>query len=318
MSRVVNGSLKVSERTRRKVLSVIEDAGYTPNAFARGLGFGSMRTVGIICPDISDAYIAKAVSYLEKGLYEKGYQCILGCSGYEQRDKENYTNFLLSKKVDMLIMVGSTYSGNEKNYKETEYIRKAAKHVPTFMINARVDGDNVYCVYLDDFGAAYEVTSSLIKSGRKRILFLHNSRSFSAMQKLEGYETALKDAGYPVLGDLKFYTKNEIHYTRDLLLQHKDLKFDAVLATDDELAVAVLKYAKAKRLSVPGDLSVVGYNNSNLSECSEPELTSVDSRLEDLCNITIERMFEMIGGNMRSERNTKVAYKIVKRSTTDF
>ena len=63
---------------------------YTPNVFARGLGLDSMKTVGIICPNISDHYMARAVAYLEENLHENGYDCILGCSGYKQEERESY------------------------------------------------------------------------------------------------------------------------------------------------------------------------------------------------------------------------------------
>lgn len=78
VSRVVNGSTKVSEKTRRKVLDVMEQCGYTPNVFARGLGLDSMKTIGILCPDISDAFIAQAVAFLEERLHQYEYDCILG------------------------------------------------------------------------------------------------------------------------------------------------------------------------------------------------------------------------------------------------
>ena len=71
VSRVVNESPNVSEKTKQKVLAVIEKSNYIPNVFARGLGLDSMKTIGILCPDISDAYIAEAVSILEKGLPKK-------------------------------------------------------------------------------------------------------------------------------------------------------------------------------------------------------------------------------------------------------
>ena len=77
VSRVVNGSTKVSEKTRRKVLDVMEQCGYTPNVFARGLGLDSMKTIGILCPDISDAFIAQAVAFLEERLHQYEYDCIL-------------------------------------------------------------------------------------------------------------------------------------------------------------------------------------------------------------------------------------------------
>lgn len=92
VSRVVNGSPNVSEKTKKKVLDVIEKADYTPNVFARGLGLDSMKTIGILCPDISDLYMAEAVSALEKKLHEHGYDCILGCSGGKKPPKSIMSN----------------------------------------------------------------------------------------------------------------------------------------------------------------------------------------------------------------------------------
>ena len=113
-------------------------------------------------------------------------------------------------------MVGSTYAGIGKEPRETEYIQAAAKQVPVFMVNGYIQGENIFCFYGDDFQGAYDVTTALIRRGKKRILFLSDSHTYSAEQKLKGYEAALSDAGYPILGDLKFYTKNDIHYIQDI------------------------------------------------------------------------------------------------------
>lgn len=318
VSRVVNGSTKVSDRTKQKVLAVMQEAEYTPNVFARGLGLDSMKTVGIMCPDISDAYMSEAVSFLEKRLHSRGYNCILGCSGYKQKEKEDYTKLLLSKRIDTLVMVGSTYAGDGRDAVQTEYIREAAKKTPIFLINGIVEGENIYCTCADDFKAVYEVTSSLIRRGKKRILFLFNSQSFSARQKMAGYEKALADAGYPVLGELKFHTKNDIHYAVDMLLAYRTLEFDAVVATDDGLGIAALKYAAAKGIRVPEELSVTGYNDSNLAICCEPELTSVDSKLEVQCRLTVENMLRLLEEEESIEHKTVVSCEIMKRCTTDF
>lgn len=88
VSRVINGADNVSEKTREKVLKVIDQYGYTPNAYARGLGRGSMRTIGIMCSDSSDIYLANAIHYLETGLREHGYNSILCCTGYDLEDKK--------------------------------------------------------------------------------------------------------------------------------------------------------------------------------------------------------------------------------------
>ena len=319
VSRVVNNSPKVSAKTKEKVLAIMKENEYTPNAFARGLGLGTMKTVGIICPDISDIYMAKAVSYLESNLHDHGYDCILGCSGFKQKEKESYVKLLLSKKIDTLILVGSTYAGSGKDEADTDYIREAAEQASVFMINAKVAGDNIYCTYADDFQATYEVTKAYLRRGKEKILFMYDSESFSARQKMAGYEAALQDAGYPVLGNLKFKTKNDIEYTKNMLLEYnKVLDFDSVLATDDGIAAGAVKYAKIKGLSIPEELSITGYNNSILALCSDPELTSVDSKLGVMCRKTVERMIELLENEAQVEKNVCVPCEIVRRCTTDY
>ena len=318
VSRVVNGSDKVSDRTKQKVLAVMEECGYTPNVFARGLGLDSMKTIGILCPDISDAFIAQAVAFLENRLHKYGYDCILGCSGYDIEAKKVHMERLLSKRIDALILVGSTYAGHGNDDNNLGYIYEAAQKTPVFLINGVIEGENIYCCYGDDFQAVYDVTSALIRRGKKRILFLCDSYSYSARKKLAGYEAALTDAGYPVLSELKFYTKNRIHYVRDMLLEHEDLEFDSVVATDDCLAIGALKYAKIRGMNVPEDICITGYNNSQLSVGCEPELTSVDNHLEKLCNDTIDNMLKVFQGEEDVPAKTEVPCNLKKRCTTDF
>lgn len=111
VSRVVNNSPLVSEKTKNRVLAVMEEYNYTPNVFARGLGLDSMKTIGIVCPNVADSYMARAVAYLERRLRGYGYDCILYCSGYGQADKEQAVELVIKKRIDALVIVGSTYAG---------------------------------------------------------------------------------------------------------------------------------------------------------------------------------------------------------------
>ena len=318
VSRVVNGSPRVSEQTRQKVLSVMEENDYTPNVFARGLGLDSMQIIGIICPDVADAYMARAVSFLERRLKEYGYDCILYCSGHEQQKKEEAVDLIMKKRIDALILVGSTYTGyGDGDASSAEYIRRAAEKIPVFLINGKISGENIYSVYNKDEEAVYDAVSRLIRSGRKRILFLTDSRSYSVSQKMEGYERALRENGLPVLGELKLLTENRIHQVRDILLARRALEYDSVLATDDALAVGAVKYANAKGLKIPEELSVIGYNNSEYSVCCEPELTTIDNTAEKLCNLTIDNIMKLLKGE-DVPAEVPVECMLVKRCTTDF
>ena len=287
VSRVLNGSEKVSEKTRAKVMAVIEKEQYTPNLFARGLDQGTIHSVGIIVPDISDLYMSDCVSVLEKGLEEKGYSCILACSGYDKNSKVSSVQMILDKMVDALILVGSTYAGNGTDPGETEYIRTAAEKIPVFIVNGIVEGPDIYCNICNDRQAVYEAASLLTSHGRREILFLTNSGSYSALQKLQGYKEGLTRHGLPVKEEMILHPGSRIHAVRDYLLSTPLPPFDAVICAEDFLAVGAVKYAHARGIRIPEDLEVIGYNNSSLAVSCEPELTSIDSRVDKLCNNTV-------------------------------
>lgn len=319
VSRVVNGSNKVSEKTRQKVLKIIEDVGYTPNVFAQGLGLNTMHTVGILVPDISDIYMSHAVFFLERELAQFGYDCVLSCSGFEQEGKEKNINLLLSKHVDALILVGSTYAGTGRNTSETDYIREAAKQAPVFIMNGNVSGDRIYSAMCDDEVAVYKTTSKLIESGRKNIIFLTDSHSYSAIRKQRGFESALKDAGVPYSSQMEHHVKNNFHAVKEYLLGLKENDFDAAIATNDEIAIGVMKFAFEKKKKIPKDIAVIGYNNSDFSVACEPELTSIDNHVEQMCIDTVDRLIAVLDGSDKMViTKVIVGCDLIERGTTDF
>ena len=316
VSRVVNNSPKVSERTKEKVRAVMEAENYTPNVFARGLGINSMKTIGIICPDVSDDYMAKAVACLEKGLRKYGYDCILYCSGYTYERRAQAVNSLLKKKIDALILVGSNYVGNQKAC-DVEYLIHAAKEIPLILINGYVDCEGIYCMLADNFTAVYDAVNRLIKAGKKEILFLYDSDSYSAKEKMRGYENAMKDCGILPRENLKVFVQNKVEKVREALNEKKNLKFDAVVATDDGLAIGAMKYVREHGKRIPEEISVVGYNDLELAVCCEPELTSIDSRSEDLCNQAVEKLMKILEGE-ETEQKEILSCRLKERSTTKF
>lgn len=317
VSRVVNDSPMVSEKTKEKVRKIMWENNYTPNIFARGLGLNSMKTIGIVCPDVSDTYMANAVAFLELNLKEYGYDCMLYCSGYNHEDMQIAVNSMLQKRIDALVMVGSIYSQSFESPHDTDYIKQAAKEIPVFLMNAYVEDKNIYCALCDDFEASYIAVKQLIKSGRKKILYLSDSNSFSANRKRMGYETAIKESNMKLYEEFIVLNSNKIFETRDILLLKQDVNFDAVFATDDTLAVGVIKYAKERKLKIPHDISIIGYNNFELSVACEPELSTVDNRLERLCKIIIDSMMLLF---KKKSISNKVYVKghLIKRATTDF
>lgn len=315
VSRVINGSSSVSPKTRQKVLEVMKECGYTPNVFARGLGLNTMQTIGIMCSDSSDLFLANAVYYLEHNLRSNGYDSFLCCTGQELQDKKKYLKLLLSKRVDAVVMVGSQYL--EPSKKDNNYILEAAKEVPVMLINGYLAGPNIYCTLCDDYQAVYDATGRLCFNNRKEILYLYNSRSYSGQQKLSGYKAAILNAGLPLSEQLMLYCSNNIQEATAQITSAAcaGLNFDAVICAEDSLAIAAMKYCRQNGRRVPEDVSIIGYNNSTLAICCEPELTSIDNHVETLCTTTVSNLMHVLNGSAVPGRTT-LSNDLILRGTT--
>ena len=318
VSRVLNGGKNVREQTMEKVLAVIQECGYTPNAFARGLGLNTMKTIGFLCADSSDMYTAKAIFYLEQLLRENNYNSILCCSGYELENRKSSMQLLLRQNVDAIILVGSSYVYDDPAM--NQYITDAAAKTPILIMNAQMEADNVYSVLSDDYTSVYQATEYMLASGIKDIAFFYNAHSYSCTRKLEGYKQAMLDACLPdVQPLLRYYdgSHQDIPAMAENLKQAVDagLSFKGIIAADDMLALGAIKYAHEQNLCLPDDLAVIGYNNSMLTRICQPELTSIDNKLETLCHHLIHVLLGILDGEEMPPVSV-FSGELVKRDTT--
>lgn len=345
VSRVLNGSNKVKASTRQKIMDIITEYDYAPNASARGMGLQSSKTIGILCADSSDLFFSKAIYYLEQELQANGYESLLCCTGYNLDIRKNYINLILSKKIDGLILAGSNFIGSTRE--ENQYIKDASAQIPIMILNGAFDHPNVYSTYCDDHAAMQEAASALLNAGIRDILYLYDSRSYSGIRKLKGFRAAMEEYG---IADYEkrifFYDKNaktgpdtkdgnidkfvkadkdpnadkECRQPGEIAdfiesITQKGLTFHGIIASDDALAVGCMKYACRNGLRIPEDLSIIGYNNSMLAGCCIPELTSVDNRLESQTHQLVQTLLGVLSGN-EMPKKTVFSGKLIKRGTT--
>ena len=320
VSRVLNGSENVKESTRKKVMDIIEKYDYTPNASARAMSLRSLKTIGILCADSSDIFLAKAVFYLEQELQANGYESILCCTGYNLDIKQNYVNLILSKKVDGLILVGSNFIGSTEE--ENQYIIDGSKQVPVMILNASFDYPNVYSTLCDDSASMLEATNEMYRSGIHDILYVYNSGSYSGKKKLNGFISAMKEQNKSDYEDYILHIDESITQIEDMsnaILERAQSgkPFHGVIAADDTLAIAAVKYATKAGRFIPDDLSIIGYNNSMLTGCCTPELTSIDNHLETQTHQLVKTLVGVLSGDEMPKKSI-FSGNIVKRGTTNF
>lgn len=320
VSRVLNGSTNVKEATRKKVMDIIEQNDYTPNASARAMSLRSLKTIGILCADSSDIYLAKAIYYLQRDLQEHGYESLLCCTGYNLDIKKHYVNLILSKKIDALILVGSNFIGSTEE--ENQYIVESSAKVPVMILNAAFDYPNVYCTLCDDMTSMFESTTEMLNHGIKDILYLYNSDSYSSMKKLDGFKMAMKAKSVEKYEELICKINNELNSIEDIAkyieqYENSGHSFHGIMAADDTLAIAAIKYAQRKGRPIPDDLSIIGYNNSALTSFCTPELTSIDNHLETLTTQLVKTLIGVLNGEEMPKKSI-FSGKLIKRGTTNF
>lgn len=317
VSRVLNGSSKVSEKTRQKILAVMEENHYQPNVFARGLGLNSMNTIGILCADSSDAVLASAVYSVERELRKNQYDALLCCTGYDPAVKEKYLKLLLSKRVDALILVGSNFV--EAIPEKNQYIIQAAKEVPVIILNGWLDAPNVYCTLCDDEEVMQRVTSCFLEK-TEDILWLYRSLSYGGRTKTAGVRHAFLNAGKELPENKAVLYNGSIEETKQMLMERWESgeRWDVIMTSDDELAVAAYKFSRMVGLKVPEELQIVGYNNSMPSICCEPEITSIDNHLEYLGQSAVSMLMKVLDGEQIPSRMAAYADIVIRGTTKDL
>lgn len=312
VSRILNKKGSVSPRTREKVLRVMDEMGYTPNAFARALGLDSIKMIGVVCSDVSDIYYAKAVSVIENELREKGYDAILCCTGVDLKDKRKAINVLLSKRVDAIILIGSIFQESVDN----SHIEKASKYIPVIIINGEFKIKNTYSVKCDEYKAVKDCVTALSEKGHKDILYFYDSDTFSGISKKEGYISGMKSIGISSSSKNIFRCEKDFESINSLIgdMLASKISFSAIITSIDMLAVGAIKALASRGIKVPDDVSMIGFNNSVLAECSSPTITSIDSKVEILCTDAVRTLLDVFDGKNVATIKTMQADLVYRES----
>ena len=188
------------------------------------------------------------------------------------------------------------------------------------LLNASFNCHNVYSTLCNDYSSMFEATSSLIRAGIDDILYLYDSNSYSGTKKLSGYKAAMKSYKLADYAPLVHYYDGPTDRVDSITafiqgIADHGITFHGVVASDDALAIGAIKYAFHNELTIPEDLAIIGYNNSMLTACCMPELTSVDNRLEYQTHQLVQTLLGVLSGaEMPAE--SIFSGKLIKRATT--
>jgi Transcriptional regulators len=289
VSRILNEQSGYSEETRVRVLEAIDKLGYTPNALARGLQGASLKTIGVLMPEVTSAFASLLLQGIESEAQTRGYSVIVCNTESNGRRTLEYLRVLSEKRVDGIVFVSEEITDEYGAALE-------AMRVPVVLASTQSMRYPFPCVRVDDRLASYHAVKYLIDKGHSEIGLISGPPSdrIAGAPRIEGWRDALRDHGLAIdeslvaYGDFHFHSG--IAAAEKLVPSHPGMT--AIFATSDEMALGVLSYAYREGLSVPGKLSVMGYDDAIAAEMAIPPLSSVHQPIGDIGREAALLLFE--------------------------
>lgn len=312
VSRALNNPQSVSEETRARIQAVIEETGYVPHGMARALSSNRTRTIGAIIPTIDNAMFARGIESLQKYLSSRGYMLILSTNGYDIDVELEQARNLIGRGVDGLILRGDCHHQALRDLLVT-------REIPFINVGIYNPAQPNASIGVDNEAAAHRAMLHLIEIGHSRIgvvsaLQRNNDR---ASARIRGFKRALSENGL----DLPAEWHVEVRYTLDdareaarQILTCRDVP-TAIACGNDVLAYGVMLEAERRGLSVPTDLSVVGFDDLEWSRHLRPALTTLHIPTDLTWKGAGEYILARLEGH-RVPNHYEVDYSLVIREST--
>lgn len=310
VSRVLNHKADVRAETAENVRRAIELLGYSPNAVARGLVHRKTKVIGFMVPDIASPSFPELAMGIIAAAKAAGYSVMLFDTHHDEIVKETI-RLLQSKQVD-----GAILSFDSAN--RDELIRLKQTEFPVVQIYRKSPEITGPTVAIDNVGSAYEVTKYLIGLGHTTIGHITTgNHTQSGSERLRGYQKALEEANIPyhvALVQTGLHSYESGTRCMDSLLE-ADIRPTAVFATHDLMAIGAYESVSKHGLSIPGDISIVGHDNIEMSEMVLPKLTTVDTFKFRLGQEGVKLLLEEIGDKAVAATERTFPTKLIVRDS---
>lgn len=312
VSHVINNTRVVSDDVRRRVLGIIDEMRYIPSAVARSLKNDKTKTIGVLVPNSSNPYFAELIRWIEETAFQTGYNIIL-CNAHGGEHKHSaYLRLLMEKRIDGLVLVASG-ADDEQDL----LVHNPA--VPIVQLERALPGLGADLILAGEEDGAYQATRYLIELGHRAIACVSGPAALPrTRERVGGFLRAMAQAGLDapperLVQDAFTSAGGHAAFTRLLAQAHPPT---AVFVTSDLMALGGLCAAGSAGVRVPGQLSVVGYDDIDGADYASPPLTTVAPPKRDMARLAIEQLIWRIKGGVGPLRSTALDSRLVVRAST--
>lgn len=313
VSRVLSGNGYVSQEKRERVLRAIAETDYRPNLLARNLAVKSTQTIGLVITNTlySGSYFSELMSHSARMLEQQGRQLILADGKHSAEEERAAIQFLLDLRCDGIIIYPRFLSIDEMDDIISQHKQ------PILVINRRLRQNHSFCIYSDQKANCMQAVNQLVALGHRDIAFITGSLdSPTGLERLSGYKAALTEHQIPVQETLiipgKWSAQSGMAAVETLLA--RGCHFTAILASNDEMAVGAMKHLTATNIAIPGQVSVVGFDDIPLAPYTIPSLSSMKIPVTEMVQQTIEQLVSMLDGGEMGQRKSFNASLILRES----
>lgn len=283
-----NKKVRTSAQTKQKILEIAAKYNYTPNSFAVGLATRRTNTIALLVPDISNGFFSQIAKHLESNFGKHGYNLVLCNTDDYAAEQEKYLQLMLNRGIDALVICVA----NDRS--ETMGILDdfAADNVPVIAFDRFFDNLKCPLVVTDNKSGARDIVEYLISLGHRRIACISGSNSQLYSERLDGYMQALSENGIDYdknlvrNGDYRY--ESGYNLTKELLCA----KPTAIFACNDMMAYGAYKAIEENGMSIPEDISIVGFDDLMFSSLLSVPLTTVRQDVagmcEKICSLTLD------------------------------
>ncbi|XWN34191.1 MAG: LacI family DNA-binding transcriptional regulator [Devosia sp.] len=312
VSRVINAPETVKPSTRESVLKVIHENDYINDGMARALAGGRTKTIGVAIPTITNSIYASSTQAIQRLCQTAGYAVILVVSDFDPVRERELIRRLVERRVDGIILTGADH--------DPGLHRVLERHSIPYVVTWRVEAEAaVPCVAFDNYAAGRLAMDHLLDLGHRRIGLICGESAVNdrALQRRKAYCDALTERGIAVDTALIHERAFEFvdGYEAAGAILSTPPRASAIFAANDIQAVGAIAACRGAGLSVPGDISIIGFDDLPIAQFSAPRLTTVRVPAADMGRIAAERLLALVDGKAVEGSHILPVDLIVRDST---
>ncbi len=318
VSRVFNNPESVGEKTRDAVLRAAAELNYHPNQIASNFVKGVSGNIGVIIPNIPNVhifsvyYFSELLSGIGEALEDNGYNLMLFFCKADEKGICDYTAYFKSGKVDGCVLLGTRRN-------DTGIFALQEKGYKFCLVNNYIEGSDISYIDVDNEAGSYDAVRHLIGLGHRRIAFLNGPESYTnSIDRLSGYKRALAESNLPFdPGNVfqgNYGKKSGYRASGDIL--KSGVKPTAVFAGNDRMAAGLIQGFTEKGLKIPADISIAGYDDSDISTIVQPALTTVHIPFFEMGKRCAGEFIKRIKGEQSASFKVLIKPELIVRAST--